>query len=102
MHFVRRIRSAVASTVIDFYADTLQQKGRPINIEAFGGMDLDKLYKSCTPERHWESILVNAECVSESILVPVTLMPIKNDISLLERSFQQPRGLQEDQSEQGS
>ncbi|PPQ65388.1 LOW QUALITY PROTEIN: hypothetical protein CVT26_000013 [Gymnopilus dilepis] len=68
MHFVRRIRSAVASTVIDFYADTLQQKGRPINIEAFGGMDLDKLYKSCTPERHWESILVNAECLVREVL----------------------------------
>ena len=27
-------------------------------------MDLAKLYKVCTPQRHWETILVNAECVS--------------------------------------
>ena len=31
-------------------------------------MDLPKLYKSCTPERHWQSVLVNAELLPREVL----------------------------------
>ena len=40
------------------------QKGRPLNIHFFGGMDLPKLHTVCTPEKHWQTVLVNAESVS--------------------------------------
>jgi hypothetical protein len=40
------------------------QNGRPLNIHFFGGMDLPKLYTVCTPEKHWQTVLVNAESVS--------------------------------------
>ncbi|KAF8903164.1 CRAL-TRIO domain-containing protein [Gymnopilus junonius] len=44
------------------------KQGRPVNIQVFGGMDLNKLYRSCTPERHWESVLVSAECLVREVL----------------------------------
>ena len=40
------------------------QQGRPLNIQTFGNVDLNKLYNHCTPERHWRTVLVNAESVS--------------------------------------
>ncbi|KAF8645258.1 hypothetical protein AX16_008083 [Volvariella volvacea WC 439] len=44
------------------------KKGRPLNIHFFGGMDIHKLYKSCTPERHWQTVLVNCESLTREIL----------------------------------
>ncbi|KAL4253824.1 Phosphatidylinositol/phosphatidylcholine transfer [Pleurotus pulmonarius] len=44
------------------------KKGRPINVHFFGGMDLNKLYKECTPEKHWQTVLVNAESLTREIL----------------------------------
>lgn len=44
------------------------KKGRPLNIQCFGGMNLSKLYKHCTPEKHWQTILVNAESLPREIL----------------------------------
>lgn len=40
------------------------QQGRPLNIQTFGNVDMNKLYNHCTPERHWQTVLVNAESVS--------------------------------------
>jgi hypothetical protein len=40
------------------------QQGRPLDIQTFANVDLIKLYNHCTPERHWQTILVNAELVS--------------------------------------
>ncbi|KAG5721690.1 Sec14 cytosolic factor [Termitomyces sp. T112] len=48
------------------------KKGRPLNIHYFSGMNLPKLYEVCTPERHWQSILVNAECLAREILPAAT------------------------------
>jgi len=31
-------------------------------------MDLTKLYKVCSPERHWETVLVNAESLTREVL----------------------------------
>lgn len=97
---IRRIRSAVGNVLIDYQTNTFQQQGRPVNIQAFGGMDLNKLYKSCTPERHWESIIVNAECVGEYILDPTTLL-LNNHTSLLGRSSRPLLKLLESPSGQG-
>ncbi|KAJ7780633.1 CRAL-TRIO domain-containing protein [Mycena maculata] len=44
------------------------KKGRPLNVHTFGGVDLPKLYKTCTPERHWHSVIVNAECLPREVL----------------------------------
>jgi len=44
------------------------KRGRPINVHVFGGMDLNKLYKTCTPERHWQTVLVNAESLVREVL----------------------------------
>ncbi|KAJ3571562.1 hypothetical protein NP233_g3671 [Leucocoprinus birnbaumii] len=48
------------------------KKGRPINVQIFGKMDLARLYKVCSPERHWETILVNAECLPREVLPAAT------------------------------
>ncbi|KAG1906424.1 CRAL-TRIO domain-containing protein [Suillus fuscotomentosus] len=44
------------------------QKGRPVNIQFFGGLNLPKLYKHVTPERHWEAIVVNADSLTREVL----------------------------------
>ncbi|KAF8158167.1 CRAL-TRIO domain-containing protein [Crassisporium funariophilum] len=44
------------------------KQGRPLNIHFFGGMDLNKLYKSCTPEKHWQTVIVNAESLAREVL----------------------------------
>ncbi|KAL0961057.1 hypothetical protein HGRIS_006045 [Hohenbuehelia grisea] len=44
------------------------KKGRPLNVHFFGGMDLNKLFKECTPEKHWQTVLVNAESLTREIL----------------------------------
>ncbi|KAF9463030.1 CRAL-TRIO domain-containing protein [Collybia nuda] len=48
------------------------KKGRPLNIHFFGGMDLPKLHKTCTPEKHWQTILVNAESLPREVLPAAT------------------------------
>ncbi|EKM84004.1 hypothetical protein AGABI1DRAFT_110608 [Agaricus bisporus var. burnettii JB137-S8] len=44
------------------------KQGRPINVQILGKMDLSKLYKVCTPKRHWETVLANAECLPREVL----------------------------------
>ncbi|KAI0051148.1 CRAL/TRIO domain-containing protein [Auriscalpium vulgare] len=44
------------------------QTGRPLNIQALGSINLSKLYKHVTPERHWQTILVNAESLTAEVL----------------------------------
>jgi len=44
------------------------QKGRPVNIQFFGGLNLPQLYKHITPQRHWEAIVVNAESLTREVL----------------------------------
>jgi hypothetical protein len=44
------------------------KQGRPLNIQIFGNVDLSKLYTRCTPERHWQTLLVNAESLSREVL----------------------------------
>ncbi|CAA7261570.1 unnamed protein product [Cyclocybe aegerita] len=48
------------------------KEGRPLNIHFFGGMDLPKLYKSCTPEKHWQTVIVNAESLTREVLPAAT------------------------------
>ncbi|KAJ7095885.1 CRAL TRIO domain-containing protein [Mycena belliarum] len=50
------------------YFHKLDKKGRPINVHTFSGVDFPKLYKTCTPEKHWKSVIVNAECLPREIL----------------------------------
>lgn len=44
------------------------KKGRPLNVHFFGGMDVRRLYKVCSPERHWESFVVNCELLPREVL----------------------------------
>ena len=44
------------------------QKGRPINIQSFGGIDADGLLKVLSPEKHWETIVVTAESLVREVL----------------------------------
>ncbi|KAJ7505340.1 CRAL TRIO domain-containing protein [Mycena galericulata] len=50
------------------YFHKVDKKGRPLNVHTFGGVDFPKLYKTCTPERHWHSVIVNAECLPREVL----------------------------------
>ncbi|KAF7346310.1 CRAL-TRIO domain-containing protein [Mycena sanguinolenta] len=50
------------------YFHRTDKTGRPLNIHTFGGVDFPKLYKSCTPERHWQSVIVNADCLTREVL----------------------------------
>ncbi|KAJ7109714.1 CRAL-TRIO domain-containing protein [Mycena crocata] len=50
------------------YFHKTDKKGRPLNVHTFGGVDFPKLYKTCTPERHWQSVIVNAECLPREVL----------------------------------
>lgn len=43
------------------------QKGRAINIESLGGINAAALYKAMTPERHWETVLANAESLTREV-----------------------------------
>ncbi|KAJ3775527.1 CRAL-TRIO domain-containing protein [Lentinula raphanica] len=55
--------------VFDCWPMWFHKLGRPINLQFLGGMDLHRLSKEgVTPERHWETILVNAECLTREIL----------------------------------
>ncbi|KIJ17681.1 hypothetical protein PAXINDRAFT_167671 [Paxillus involutus ATCC 200175] len=44
------------------------KKGRPLNVQFFGGLNLPELYKHITPEKHWEAIVVNADALTREIL----------------------------------
>ncbi|KII93920.1 hypothetical protein PLICRDRAFT_409657 [Plicaturopsis crispa FD-325 SS-3] len=44
------------------------KKGRPLNIHSLGGLDLPTLYAQMTPERHWHTMLVNAESLTREVL----------------------------------
>ncbi|KAF9242594.1 CRAL-TRIO domain-containing protein [Melanogaster broomeanus] len=43
-------------------------KGRPVNIQFFGGLNFPELYKHVTPEQHWEAIVVTADTLLRDIL----------------------------------
>jgi hypothetical protein len=39
-----------------------------LNINSFGGLNLPELYKHISPERHWQTFLVNAESLTREVL----------------------------------
>ena len=43
-------------------------KGRPLNIHHFGGINMPELYKHITPEKFWQTIVVNAESLTREVL----------------------------------
>ncbi|KAK0464574.1 CRAL TRIO domain-containing protein [Desarmillaria tabescens] len=45
-----------------------EAKGRPINVHFFGNLDIPKLYKECTPEKHWQTVLVNCESLTREVI----------------------------------
>ncbi|CAL1713230.1 unnamed protein product [Somion occarium] len=44
------------------------KKGRPLNIHFFGGINMPELYKHISPERHWQTVLVNCESLTREVL----------------------------------
>ncbi|KAJ7069804.1 CRAL-TRIO domain-containing protein [Mycena amicta] len=50
------------------YFHKLDKKGRPVNIHHLGVVDFPRLYETCTPERHLETLLINAECLPREVL----------------------------------
>lgn len=46
----------------------VEQKGRPVHIEHFGGLNLPELYKHVTPEKLVESIIVTADSLTREVL----------------------------------
>ncbi|KAK7682343.1 hypothetical protein QCA50_014548 [Cerrena zonata] len=44
------------------------KKGRPLNIHFFGGINMPELYKHISPERHWQTVVVNAESLTREVL----------------------------------
>ncbi|KAJ7288353.1 CRAL-TRIO domain-containing protein [Mycena rebaudengoi] len=50
------------------YFHKTDKKGRPVNVHTLGNVDFPKLYQTCSPERHWKTVLVNAECLSREVL----------------------------------
>ncbi|KAH9841532.1 CRAL/TRIO domain-containing protein, partial [Rhodofomes roseus] len=44
------------------------KKGRPLNIHHFGGINMPELYKHITPEKFWQTIVVNAESLTREVL----------------------------------
>ncbi|KAF8555231.1 CRAL/TRIO domain-containing protein [Imleria badia] len=44
------------------------KKGRPVNVQYFGGLNLPELYKHVTPEKLVESIIVNADALTREVL----------------------------------
>ncbi|KZP33543.1 CRAL/TRIO domain-containing protein [Athelia psychrophila] len=42
--------------------------GRPLNVHFFGGMNMPELYKHVSPERHWQTVVVNCESLTREIL----------------------------------
>ncbi|KAF9049609.1 CRAL/TRIO domain-containing protein, partial [Hymenopellis radicata] len=48
--------------------DDFLRKGRPVNIHFLGNLDTSKLYKECTPEKHWQVMLVNCELLTREVM----------------------------------
>jgi len=44
------------------------KRGRPLNIQSLGGIDVPALYKEVTPERFWEIIVATTEAAMREIL----------------------------------
>ncbi|KAI0785250.1 CRAL-TRIO domain-containing protein, partial [Abortiporus biennis] len=44
------------------------KKGRPLNVHFFGGINMPELYKHISPERHWQTVLVNCESLTREVL----------------------------------
>jgi hypothetical protein len=44
------------------------QKGRSINVQTLGRIDMPELYKHISPERFWQTLIVTAECGVREIL----------------------------------
>ncbi|KAI0917030.1 hypothetical protein AcW2_007271 [Taiwanofungus camphoratus] len=49
------------------------KKGRPLNIHHFGGINMPELHKHISPERFWQTIVVNAESLTREVLPATTL-----------------------------
>lgn len=45
----------------------VEQTGRPVNIQFFGGLNLPELYKHVTPETLEHSIIVNADALTREV-----------------------------------
>ncbi|KAH0831940.1 CRAL-TRIO domain-containing protein [Lanmaoa asiatica] len=50
------------------YFHKTDKKGRPVNVQFFGGLNLPELYKHVTPEKLVESIIVNADALTREVL----------------------------------
>ncbi|KAG9315901.1 CRAL-TRIO domain-containing protein [Chiua virens] len=50
------------------YFHKIDKKGRPVNIQFFGGLNLPELYKHVSPEKLVESIIVNADALTREVL----------------------------------
>ncbi|KAI0078264.1 CRAL/TRIO domain-containing protein [Panus rudis PR-1116 ss-1] len=44
------------------------KKGRPLNFHYLGGINVPELYKGVTPERFWQTFLVNCEALTREVL----------------------------------
>jgi hypothetical protein len=66
--FVRLTRSAERPIDMRRAVPYVEQKGRPVNIEFFGGLNLPELYKHITPEKLVESIIVTADALTREVL----------------------------------
>jgi hypothetical protein len=44
------------------------KKGRPINIQFLGAIDVPEIRKTVSAERHWQTIVVHAESLTREIL----------------------------------
>ncbi|KAI0372119.1 CRAL/TRIO domain-containing protein [Pilatotrama ljubarskyi] len=51
-----------------FHKMARYQKGRPLNFHHFGGINLNKLQKSMTLERFWQTVIVNCEALTREVL----------------------------------
>ncbi|KAI0670820.1 CRAL/TRIO domain-containing protein [Trametes maxima] len=50
------------------YFHKVDKKGRPLNFHHFGGINLNKLQKSMTLERFWQTVVVNCEALTREVL----------------------------------
>ncbi|KAI0354930.1 CRAL/TRIO domain-containing protein [Trametes cingulata] len=50
------------------YFHKVDKKGRPLNFHHFGGINLNKLQKSMTLERFWQTVIVNCEALTREVL----------------------------------
>ena len=50
------------------HARLMKQKGRPLNVHFFGGINMPDMYNHISPERHWQTVLVNCESLTREVL----------------------------------